>query len=90
MWPGENSIGKRFACCEVRAERAAWTPCGMRSSAWWRMSVHWGLDRQAQPEFYIPVAQMPACAVGLDWPHNGFGACGLVVVRFPSASCKAP
>ncbi len=64
MWPGENPIGKRFACCEP----------GPKS----RMDPVWheivgviadvraqGLDRQPQPTFYIPIAQMPPSA--WDW-----------------------
>jgi len=64
MWPGENPIGKRFACCEAG-------PKG-RTDAVWHEVVGlaadvraWGLDREVRPEFYIPAAQMPASA--WDW-----------------------
>ncbi len=64
MWPGENPIGKRFACCEAG-------PNGRMDPVWHEVvgvvaDVRaWGLDRQVQPEFYIPLAQMPASA--WDW-----------------------
>ena len=64
MWPGENPIGKRFACCEAG-------PKGRLDPVWHEIvgvvgDVRaWGLDRQVQPEFYIPMAQMPASA--WDW-----------------------
>jgi len=64
MWPAENPIGKRFACCEAGAK-------GRMDPVWHEVigvvaDVRaWGLDRQVQPEFYIPIAQMPASA--WDW-----------------------
>ena len=64
MWPGENPIGKRFACCEAG-------PKGRMDPAWHEVvgivaDVHaQGLDRQAQPSFYIPLAQMPPSS--WDW-----------------------
>jgi putative ABC transport system permease protein len=64
MWPGENPIGKRFACCEAG-------PKGRVDPVWHEVvgvvaDVRaWGLDRQVQPEFYIPLAQMPPSA--WDW-----------------------
>jgi putative ABC transport system permease protein len=64
MWPGENPIGKRFACCEAG-------PKGRMDPVWHEVvgvvaDVRaWGLDRQVQPEFYLPLAQMPASA--WDW-----------------------
>ncbi|HSY31079.1 MAG TPA: ABC transporter permease [Verrucomicrobiae bacterium] len=64
MWSGENPIGKRFACCEAGAKG--------RTDPVWHEVVGvvadvraWGLDRQVQPEFYIPLAQMPTSA--WDW-----------------------
>jgi putative ABC transport system permease protein len=63
-WPGENPIGKRFACCETG-------PKGGMDPVWHEVvgvvgDVRaWGLDRQIQPEFYLPMAQMPASA--WDW-----------------------
>ena len=63
-WPGENPIGKRFACCEAG-------PKGRLDPVWHEVvgvvgDVRaWGLDRQIQPEFYLPFAQMPPDA--WDW-----------------------
>ena len=64
MWPGQNPIGKRFACCEDG-------PKGRMDPVWHEVvgvvrdvRVQ-GLDQQAQPEFYLPLAQMPPAA--WDW-----------------------
>ncbi len=64
MWPGENAIGKRFACCEAG-------PKGREDPVWHEVVGvvadirAQGLDREAQPAFYIPVAQMPPAS--WDW-----------------------
>jgi len=64
MWPGESAIGKRFVCCEAG-------PHGRTDPVWHEVvgvvkDVRaWGLDREARPEFYLPVAQMPAAS--WDW-----------------------
>jgi putative ABC transport system permease protein len=64
MWPGEDAIGKRFACCEMG-------PQGRTDPVWHEVvgvvgDVRaWGLDRQVYPEFYLPIAQMPSSA--WDW-----------------------
>ena len=64
MWPGQDPIGKRFACCEAG-------PKGRLDPVWHEVvgvvsDVRaWGLDQKIRPEFYIPVAQMPAAA--WDW-----------------------
>ncbi len=65
MWRGENPIGKRFACCEDNGPRGRMNPV-------WHEIVGvvgdvraQGLDRQVQPEFYLPLAQMPPSA--WDW-----------------------
>jgi putative ABC transport system permease protein len=64
MWPGENPIGKRFACCEAG-------PTGRMDPVWHEVvgvvgDVRArGLDRQVQPEFYLPMAQMPPAS--WDW-----------------------
>jgi len=63
-WPHENPIGKRFVCCEAG-------PKGRMDPVWHEVvgvvgDVRaWGLDRQIQPEFYLPIAQMPPDA--WDW-----------------------
>jgi putative ABC transport system permease protein len=64
MWPGENPIGKRFACCESG-------PKGRLDPIWHEVvgvvgdvrAV--GLDEPALPQFYLPIAQMPPRA--WDW-----------------------
>lgn len=64
MWPGGSPIGKRFACCESG-------PKGRMDPVWHEVvgvvaDVRaQGLDRVAQPTFYIPVAQMPPAS--WDW-----------------------
>jgi len=64
MWRGENAVGKRFACCEAG-------PKGRTDPVWHEVvgvvaDVRaFGLDREVQPEFYLPLAQMPADA--WDW-----------------------
>ena len=64
MWPGENPIGKRFACCEAG-------PKGRMDPVWHEVvgvvgDVRaWGLDQRVLPEFYMPIAQMPPSA--WDW-----------------------
>jgi putative ABC transport system permease protein len=64
MWPGQNPIGKRFSCCEPG-------PKGRMDPVWHEVvgvvsDIHaWGLDREVQPQFYIPLAQMPSSA--WDW-----------------------
>lgn len=64
LWPGENPIGKRFACCEVG-------PKGRLDPVWHEVvgvvgDVRaWGLDQQIRGEFYMPMAQMPPAA--WDW-----------------------
>jgi putative ABC transport system permease protein len=64
MWPGQNPIGKRFACCEAG-------PKGRMDPVWHEVvgvvaDVRaWGLDRRIQPQFYLPIAQVPVSA--WDW-----------------------
>lgn len=64
MWPGQDPIGKRFACCEVG-------PKGRMDPVWHEIvgvvgDVHaWGLDERVLPEFYMPLQQMPPSA--WDW-----------------------
>ena len=63
VWPRENPIGKRFTCCEAGP--------GGRTDPVWHEVVGVvgdvrarGLDRQIEPEFYLPMAQMPPAAWG--------------------------
>jgi putative ABC transport system permease protein len=64
VWPNEDPIGKRFACCETG-------PAGGMAPVWHQVvgvvgDVRaQGLDRQVQPQFYLPLAQMPPSA--WDW-----------------------
>lgn len=64
MWPGQNAIGKRFACCESG-------PNGRMDPVWHEVvgvvgdTRAGGLDREPGPQFYIPMAQMPPSA--WDW-----------------------
>jgi len=64
LWPGENPIGKRFACCETG-------PKGQLDPVWHQVvgvvgDVRArGLERQVQPGFYLPLEQMPPSA--WDW-----------------------
>jgi putative ABC transport system permease protein len=65
MWPGENPIGKRFACCEDNGPKERMTPVwhevvGVVGDVRLR-----GLDVDVQPTFYLPLAQMPHGA--WDW-----------------------
>lgn len=65
MWPGEDPIGKRFACCEDHGPKDRITPV-------WHEVVGVvgdvrakGLDVDVAPVFYLPVGQMPPAA--WDW-----------------------
>jgi putative ABC transport system permease protein len=64
LWPGQNAIGKRFACCEPG-------PKGRSDPMWHEVigvvaDVHaFGLDREDAPAFYLPMAQIPPQA--WDW-----------------------
>jgi putative ABC transport system permease protein len=65
MWPGENPIGKRFACCEDNGPKGRINPVwhevvGLVGDVRAR-----GLDLDVQPMFYLPLAQMPPGA--WDW-----------------------
>jgi putative ABC transport system permease protein len=83
MWPGESPIGKRFACCEDLGPKGRMNPV-------WHEIVGvvgdvraQGLDRQVQPEFYLPLAQMPPDA--WDW----LGSTMDLVVRTRGAASLA-
>jgi len=58
-WPGQDPVGKRVACCEP----------GPDGGPNWKTVVGvvadvraMGLDQQAPPEFYLPMAQAPHAA----------------------------
>ncbi len=56
LWPGENAVGKRFACCEGTAGDPKWkTVVGVAADV-----RSGGPTREVQPEFYLPMAQAPA------------------------------
>jgi len=82
MWPGQDPVGKRFACCEPG-------PKGRMDPVWHEVigvvgDVRaQGLDRQVQPEFYLPMAQMPPEA----W--NWLGRTMDLVVRIRSGMFPA-
>jgi putative ABC transport system permease protein len=83
MWPGQDPIGKRFACCEPG-------PKGREDPVWHEVvgvtaDVRaQGLDQQPQPEFYLPMAQMPAPA--WDW----IGRTMDLTIRTRDAEVPAP
>jgi putative ABC transport system permease protein len=64
VWPNEDPIGKRFACCETG-------PAGGMAPIWHQVvgvvgDVRaQGLDRNISPQFYLPLEQMPPSA--WDW-----------------------
>jgi putative ABC transport system permease protein len=61
LWPGQDAIGKRVACCEGSEADPMWkTVIGIAGDVRSR-----GLGVELYPEFYIPIAQSPA--VAWDW-----------------------
>ncbi len=61
LWPGQDAIGKRVACCEGSDEDPMWkTVIGIAGDVRSR-----GLGAELYPEFYLPIAQSPA--VAWDW-----------------------
>ena len=57
-WPNENAIGKRVACCEGAPNDPRWkTVVGVAADVRGR-----GAAGDITPEFYMPIAQMPADA----------------------------
>ena len=61
LWPGEDAIGKRVACCEGSPEDPMYkTVVGIAADTRSR-----GLGEDAYPEFYLPIGQAPADA--WDW-----------------------
>jgi putative ABC transport system permease protein len=58
-WPGQDPLGKRVACCEAGPDGGPnWkTVVGVVADV--RAE---GLDQQAPPEFYLPIAQAPHAA----------------------------
>ncbi len=61
LWPGQDALGKRVACCEGSPEDPMWkTVIGIAGDTRSR-----GLGEDAYPEFYLPIGQAPA--EGWDW-----------------------
>ena len=61
MWPGEDPVGKRVACCEGSPTDPKWkTVVGVAGDV-----RSGGPMQDVVPEFYLPVAQVPAEA--WDW-----------------------
>ena len=61
LWPGEDAVGKRVACCEGSPEDPMWkTVIGIAGDTRSR-----GLGEDAYPEFYLPIGQTPK--EGWDW-----------------------
>jgi putative ABC transport system permease protein len=61
LWPGQDPIGKRVACCEGSRTDPMWkTVIGVAGDVRSR-----GLDTDIYPEFYLPLAQSPSEA--WDW-----------------------
>jgi putative ABC transport system permease protein len=61
LWPGEDAVGKRVACCEGTLEDPRWkTVIGVV-----RDVRSGGPARDPVPEFYLPATQVPAEA--WDW-----------------------
>ena len=61
IWPGQDAIGKRVACCEGSAEDPMYkTVVGIAADTRFR-----GLGEEAYPEFYLPIGQAPPDA--WDW-----------------------
>jgi putative ABC transport system permease protein len=61
LWPGEEAIGKRVACCEGSPEDPMWkTVVGIAADTRSR-----GLGEDVYPEFYLPIGQAPR--EGWEW-----------------------
>ena len=61
LWPGQDPIGKRVACCEGSLEDPRWkTVVGIAGD-----TRSLGLGEELYPEFYLPLAQAPDEA--WDW-----------------------
>jgi putative ABC transport system permease protein len=74
MWPGENPLGKRVACCEGSPEDPRWkTVVGVAGDV---RSAGPSID--VAPEFYLPMEQVPPEA--WEWIQRGM----TIVVRGPA------
>ena len=61
LWPGQDPLGRRVACCEGEPDDPRWkTVIGVAGDVRSR-----GLGEELYPEFYLPVAQAPEEA--WDW-----------------------
>ncbi len=64
LWPGEDALGKRVACCEGSLEDPMWkTVVGIAGDTRSR-----GLGEDVYPEFYLPIGQTPPEA--WDWQQR--------------------
>ena len=56
LWPGQDAIGKRFACCEGKPDDPRWkTVVGVAADV-----RSGGPTQEVRPEFYLPMTQIPA------------------------------
>ncbi|HEX5724423.1 MAG TPA: ABC transporter permease, partial [Longimicrobiaceae bacterium] len=55
LWPGEDPLGKRLACCKGAGTTLWREVVGVAGDV-----RHFGLDASALPELYVPHAQAPA------------------------------
>ncbi len=61
LWPGQDALGRRVACCEGEPDDPRWkTVIGISGDV-----RSGGLGEEIYPEFYLPIAQAPEEA--WDW-----------------------
>jgi putative ABC transport system permease protein len=78
-WPGQDPIGKRVACCEGAPDDPRWkTVVGVAGDVRSR-----GLTVDVQPEFYLPIDQVPPQA--WDWIQRAMA----LVVRSSGSDAAA-
>jgi predicted permease len=78
-WPGEDPIGKRVVCCEGAPDDPRWkTVVGVAGDVRSR-----GLTVEIQPEFYLPIEQVPPQA--WDWIQRAMA----IVARGATADAAA-
>jgi predicted permease len=78
-WPGQDPVGRRFACCEGSEQDPMWkTVVGVAGDVRSR-----GPAGQIDPEFYLPIDQAP------DDAWRWIGQSMTMIVRSPSPSTAA-